>query len=76
MNKYVEEHAVVSQILSYLSCDTVVFMDRIKFASDILTYRVINEGEQWCHYNLVQWNHKVSFDIFNYINDHVTIIQL
>ena len=52
MNKHVAELAIVSHLLSYLSCDTVGFMNRIKFYSDNLTYCVINKGEQRCHYKL------------------------
>ena len=42
-NYHVAEHDVVSQISSYLSCDTVGFINRIKFYRDILTDRVRNK---------------------------------
>ena len=60
----------------YLSCENVGFIDRIKFASDILTYRVINKGKQRCRYKIVQCNNKGSLDIFTDISDHVTLLQL
>ena len=44
VNEHVAEHAFVSRLSSYLSCDTMGFMNRIKFASDILTYHVRNTG--------------------------------
>ena len=43
-NYHVAEHDVVSQISSYLSCDTVGFMNRIKFTSDNITGHEINKG--------------------------------
>ena len=52
------------------------FINSIKFASDILTECVRNMGQQWCHYTLDQWKNKVSFDIFNYICDYVSLLQL
>ena len=58
MNKHVAEHAVVSQLLSSLSCDTVGFMNRINFSRDILTYSVRNKGEQRYRYKIFQWNIK------------------
>ena len=76
MNEHVVEHAVVSRLLSYLSCDTIGFKNRIKLASDILTDCARNKGEQWCCYKPVQWNIKGWFDIFNDFSDHVTLIQL
>ena len=76
MNEHVVEHAVVSQLSSYLSCDTVGFKNRINFDCDILTDTVINKGEQWCRYSIFQWNIKGSFDIFNHISYHVTLVQL
>ena len=76
VNEHVAENAVMSRLSWYLSCDTVDFMNRINFNIDILTYRVIKKGEQWCHYNLVQWNNKGSFDILNNVGDHVTLFQL
>ena len=76
MNENIVKHAVVSQLLSSLSCDTVGFINRVKFSSDILTERVRNKGEQWCRYEIFQWNNKVSFDVFNDISDHVTFVQL
>ena len=45
----------------------------IYFTSDILTNRVKNKVEQRCRYKLVQWNIKGSFDIFNYLGNHVTL---
>ena len=59
-----------------LSYDTVGFKNRIKFDSDILTYNVINNGEQQFRYNISQWKIKGSFYIFNDINDHITLVQL
>ena len=44
VNEYVAEHAVLSQLSSSLSCDTVGFINKIKFSSDIVTDRVINKG--------------------------------
>ena len=76
VNEHVVEHSVVSRLSSSLSCETVGFINRIKFASNILTDRVINKEEQQCSYNLVQWKNKLSFDIFNDISDHVTLFQL
>ena len=35
-----------------------------------------NKGEQQCRYKLVHWNNKGSFDIFNDISYHVTLVQL
>ena len=61
----------MSLLSSYLSCDTVVLMNRIKFASDILTDSVINKGEQRFRYKLVWCNNKWSFDILNDISDHI-----
>ena len=43
-HEHIAKHAVVSQLLLYLSCDIVGFMNRIKFTSDILTDSVINKG--------------------------------
>ena len=51
-------------------------MNSINLASYILTQCVRNMGQRWCRYNLDQWNNKLSFDIFNYISDHVKLIQL
>ena len=45
-NENFAENAVVSQLSSYLSCDTVGFMNRINIFSDILTDCVRNKGEQ------------------------------
>ena len=75
-NKHVAENAIVSRLSSSLSCDTVGFKNRIKFDSDILTYNVINNGEQQFRYNISQWKIKGSFYIFNDINDHITLVQL
>ena len=41
-NENVAKHAVVSRLSSQLSCDTVCFVNRIKFASDILIDCFIN----------------------------------
>ena len=41
-NENVAKHAVVSRLSSQLSCDTVCFVNRIKFASDILIDCAIN----------------------------------
>ena len=42
-NEHVAEHAVVYQLSSSLSCDTVGFKNRIKFFSDILKDIVRNK---------------------------------
>ena len=75
-NEHVAKNAVVSQLSSYLSCDTDFFIIGIKFFSDILTYCVINNVEQQCRYKLVQWNNKGPFNIFSHISDHVTLVQM
>ena len=51
-------------------------MNRIKFASDIITDRVRNKGKRWCRYKLYSWKNKGSFVIFNDVSDHVTLLQL
>ena len=70
------EHAIVSRILSSLSCNTIGFKNSIKFASNIITDCVRNKREQSCRYKLVKWDIKVLFDIFNDISNHVTLVQL
>ena len=57
-NEHAAEHAVVSQLSSFISCYTVGFINRIKFASDVLTDSVINKGEQRFRYKLVWCNNK------------------
>ena len=76
VNSYVEKHAVLSRLLSSLSCDTVGYMNRIRFASDILTDYYRNNGEQGYCYKLVEYTNKGLFGIFNDISDHVTLVQL
>ena len=44
-NGNVSEHYVVSWLSSYLSCETVGFMNRIRFATKILTDCVRNNGK-------------------------------
>ena len=51
-------------------------LDRIPFSVDILTQRVRNKGEQRCRYNLKHWKPKGSFDIFHYVRDNITLLQL
>ena len=52
-NEHYVEHAVLSQLSSYLSCDTVGYMNRIRFSTKILTDGVRNKGEQQRHYKVV-----------------------
>ena len=75
-NEHVAKNYFVSQLSSSLSCDTFGFMNKINFSSDILTYCVINKGEQRCCYKLFQWKNKGSFDMFNDFIGHVTLVQL
>ena len=74
-NEHVAEHYVLSLLSSSLSCGTVGYMNRIKFASDILTYPVRNKGNKRCHHKIVQWKNKGLFDILNDVSDHVTLFQ-
>ena len=47
-NEYVAEHTVLSRLSQYLSCDTIVYIKRIRFATKILTDYLRNKGEQRC----------------------------
>ena len=51
-------------------------MNRIKFATEVLTDHVINKGQQQCRYKVVQWNNRGTFDILNDISDHMTLVKL
>ena len=66
----------MSRLSSSLSCDTVGFMNRIIFVSDIITDSVRNKGEQRCRYKFFQWDIKGPFDIFNDTSDYVTLVQI
>ena len=61
-DEHVTENTVLSQLSSFLSYDTVGFINRNNFSSDILTDCVRNKWEKLCFYKLVQWN-----SIFIYI---------
>ena len=74
LNGHFSEHAVVNRISSYLSFDTVGFMNSIRFTSDILKDCVRNKREHRYHNKVVQWKNKGSFDIFNNISDNVTLV--
>ena len=54
-NKHVVEHPILSRPSSYLSHDTVGYVNSIRFATKILTDSVRNNVEKWGHYKVVQW---------------------
>ena len=54
VNEHISEYAVVYRLSPFLLFDTVYFMNRLNFYSDIITYCDRNKGEQWCRYKLVQ----------------------
>ena len=58
VNENVVEHATLLQLSSFLSCDTVGYMNMIKFSSNILTDSVRNKREKRSCYELVQWKNK------------------
>ena len=75
-NENVVEHAVLSRLSSYLSCETIVHMNRISFSTNILTDHVRNKRGQQFRYKVVQCNNKGLFDISNGITNCVILVKL
>ena len=50
--------------------------DRISFANNIMVGKEINKGEKRRHYNIKKRKKRGSFDILDYISEHVALVQL